>query len=59
MREAAKTKYNDEVNVDGVVQDDEKVIDQELIDAKIDVTDGMLQLIQDKESDAAPEKSKL
>jgi hypothetical protein len=52
MRDQAKQKYNDEVNdKDGIAADDDKVIDQDLIDAKIDITDGMLEKIQDGESD--------
>jgi hypothetical protein len=46
MKEAAKQKYNDEVNdKDGVVEE-EKTVDQDLIDAHIDVTQGMLEAIQ-------------
>ena len=46
MREAAKVKYNDEVDdKEGAVKDEEKQIDQDLIDAKIEITDGMLEYI--------------
>ena len=39
MREAAKQKYNDEVNdKDGAAVEEDKAVDQDLIDAKIDVT---------------------
>lgn len=39
MREAAKQKYSDELgDKDGVVADEEKNVDQDLIDAKIEIT---------------------
>ena len=52
MREAAKVKYGDEVNdKDGAVKDDDKQADQDLINAKIEITEGMLEYIQDGNSE--------
>ena len=46
MRELAKQKFNDDINdKDGTVAEEEKTVDQDLIDAHIDVTDGILEAI--------------
>lgn len=52
MKDNAKIKYGDEVNdKDNAQVGEEKVIDQEMIDAKIEITEGMLENIVDGKSE--------
>tara|TARA_B110000285_G_C15090792_1_gene598965 strand:+ start:756 stop:992 length:237 start_codon:yes stop_codon:yes gene_type:complete len=52
QREAAKTKYSDELQEkDSANKDEEKEIDAELVRAHIDITDGMLENIQATDHD--------
>jgi hypothetical protein len=59
MREQAHAKYSDEVNdKDGAVKEDEKLIDQDLVNAKIDVTEGMLENIQEGTNEESRDNNK-
>ena len=60
MKENAKIKYGDEVNdKDNAQEGEEKVVDQDMIDAKIDITEGMLDTIVEGKSEQQIENQKL